>query len=96
MALNGSELIEQPWDTIWGPFISIFGTAFWLIPIGIVGAALFMKTREITVTSVWLLVSCLLVGATVFNEQPEIGFLYFVFVVIGLIGTIVSLFFIKE
>ena len=96
MPINGSDLIDQPWDTIWGTFTDIFGGAFWLIPIGIVAAALFMKTREITVSSIWLAVSCLLVGTAVFSEYPEIGFLYYIFTVLGLVGTIVSIFFMKE
>jgi len=96
MAINGSELIDNPWDTIWGTFTDIFGGAFWLIPIGIIAVALFMKTREVTVTSIWLLLSTVLVGSAVFSEHPEIGFIYFIFTVIGLVGTIVSIFFMKE
>ena len=96
MGINGSELINNPWDTIWSPFTNIFGASFWLIPIGIIAAALFMKTREVTVSSVWLIVSCLLIGSSVYTEYPEIGFIYYVFTVIGVIGTIVSLYFMKE
>jgi O-antigen/teichoic acid export membrane protein len=96
MAVNGSELIENPWDTLWSPFIDIFGVGFWLIPIGIIAVALFMKTREVTVSSIWILVSCFLVGTGVFVEHPEIGFVYYLFAVLGLVGTIVSIFFMKE
>jgi hypothetical protein len=96
MSVNGSEFIQQPWDTMWSPFIDVFGAAFWFIPIGIVAAALFMKTREITVTSVWLTVSCLLAGSTMFNEHPEISYIYLLFAGLGIVGTIVSLYFMKE
>ena len=96
MSINGSEFIDNPWDTIWSPFTSVFGGAFWLIPIGIIAAALFMKTREVTVTSVWLIVSCLLVGSSVFAEHPEIGFIYYAFAIMGLVGTVVSLFFMEK
>lgn len=96
MAINGSELIDKPWDTIWGTFTNIFGGAFWLIPIGIIAVALFMKTREVTVSAIWLALSSLFVGTAVFSEHPEIGFLYYMFTVLGLIGTIVSIFFMRE
>ena len=96
MSVNGSRFVDKPWDTMWSPFIDVFGAGFWLIVIGIVAAALYMKTREITVPSVWLIASCSLVGTAVFSEHPEVGFLYYIFAGIGLVGTIVSKYFMKE
>jgi len=96
LVVNGSDLISNPWDTIWKPFIDIFGGGFWLIPIGTVALALYVKTREVSVSSIWLMISCFLVGSTVFSSHPEISFIYFVFTVIGLIGTVVSIFFMKD
>ena len=96
MAVNGSELISNPLDTILSPFSDIFGQGFWLIIIGFIAAALFVKTRSVTVVSVWIMGSCLLVGSGMFTSYPGMGFVYYLFTVLGLVGTIVSLYFMKE
>jgi len=94
--VNGSELLDNPFDTIMGTFTDIMGGAFWLIPIGVVALALYVKTREISVVSVWLMLSSLLVGSGVYSQYPEMSFLYYLITVIGLVGVIVSLFFMRR
>lgn len=94
--VNGSELLDNPFDTIMGTFTDIMGGAFWLIPIGVIAVALFIKTRSITVSSIWLMASCAIVGTGVFVDYPEMGFVYYIFTIIGLVMSIVSIFFIKE
>jgi len=96
MGVNGSELIDNPLDTVFSVFTDIMGGVFWLLPIGIVALALYIKTREVSVVSIWIMGSCLLVGAGVFTTYPEVGFVYFIFTVIGLVGTIVSIFFMRR
>ena len=96
MGVNGSEFINNPWDTIWSPFTDMFGQGFWLIFIGFIAVALFIKTRNVAVVSVWLMGSSLLVGSAIFSNYPSMGFVYYIFTVLGLVGTIVSIFFIKE
>ena len=94
--VNGSEFIDNPFNTIFGTFTDIMGGAFWLIPIGVIAVALFIKTRSITVSSIWLMASTAIVGTGVFVDYPEVGFIYYLFTVIGIVMTIVSIFFIKE
>jgi len=93
MVINGSELINNPWDTIFSPFSDILGGSFWLIPIGFIAVALFVKTRTVAVSSVWLMSSCLILGSgTIFSSYPEMSFVYYLFAVLGLVGVIVSMF----
>jgi len=94
--INGSELINDPLDTIISPFTDILGGIFWLIPIGIIAVALFVKTRSVTVSSIWLMASTALIGTGVFVDYPEVGFIYYIFTVLGLVGAIVSIFFMKN
>ena len=96
MSVSGSEFINNPLDTVFSPYSDIFGGGFWLIFIGFIAFALFIKTRNVAVVSIWLMSSCLLVGTGVFSSYPSMGFIYYIFTVIGFVGTIVSLFFMKE
>ena len=92
MPLNSSDLLTDPIDTIMSTFTDILSSAFWLIPIGFIAVALYIKTKEVTAVSIWLLGSCLLVGsANLFGEYPQMAFVYYIFAVIGLVGTILSI-----
>jgi len=94
--VNGSEFIDNPFDTVMNTFTGLIGGVFWLIPIGVIAVALYIKTREVTASAVWIMASCSLVGTVVFNEHPEVGFLYYIFVVIGLMTSIISIFFMRK
>ena len=97
MAINGSELINSPWDTIFSPFNDILGGSFWLVPIGFIAVALYVKTRTVAASSVWLMGSCLILGSgTIFSSYPEMSFVYYLFAVLGLVGVIVSMLFMKK
>lgn len=96
MAFNGSDFISNPWGSIWSPYTDIFGGGFWLIFIGFIAVALFIKTRNVVAVSVWLMGSSLLVGSGIYSTYPVMGFVYYIFTVIGLVGMIVSIFFMKE
>jgi len=43
--VNGTELLDDPFNTVFSPFTDLLGSAFWLVPISIIAAALFMKTK---------------------------------------------------
>jgi len=94
--VNGSEFLNSPFDTVMDTFTGLLGGVFWLIPIGVIAVALYVKTREVTASAIWIMASCSLVGTAVFSDYPEVGFLYYVFVVIGLMTSIVSIFFMRR
>ena len=97
MPLNGSELIDQPWDTIFSPFTDLLGSGFYLIPIAIIGAALYVKTREpIVISSYMLGVGSILTGVGLFAGFPDMVDVFGVMTVLGIVGLIASIFFMKK
>jgi len=92
MALNGSEMLSNPFDTFMSVYTDIIGQAFYLIPISIIGVALYIKTRNAAVSGIWFMMCCLMVGTAIFSEYPEMAFVYYVFTVISLVGTVVSIY----
>lgn len=90
--INGSEILDNPWDTWFSPFTDIFGYSFFLVPIGFIALALYIKTRNVTVVSIWLMGSSLLMGTGIFSSYPEMGFVYYLFAILGLVGVIVSIY----
>jgi len=97
MAINGTDLLNDPWGTTFSPFTDILGTGFWLIPISFIALALYVKTRDTTVASVWLLASTLILGSgNLFTGQPEMAFIFFIFTTMGIIGVIVSIYFMRK
>ena len=54
--MNGSDLINQPWNTTFSPYINLFGQGWIIIPFAFIGAALFVKTRDTALTAVYMLV----------------------------------------
>ena len=97
MPINGTELINNPFDTIFSPFTDVLGQGFWLAPLTFIAIALYIKTRDVVVVSAWMLGSgTLFSSALIFADFPEMAFVYLIFTTIGLIGMIVGIFFPKE
>lgn len=53
--LNGTDFIHNAWNTTWSPFTDLFGSGFFLIPVSFIGAALFMKTRDPAILSIYMI-----------------------------------------
>jgi len=97
MAINGTDLLNNPWETVFSPFTGYLGHGFWLVPISFIAIALYVKTRDTTAASVWLLASTLILGSSnLFTGQPEMAFIYYVFTTLGIVGVIVSIYFMKR
>jgi len=90
--LNGTNLTEDPFNTIFSPFTELLGSAFWLLPITVIAAALFMKTKNITVVGAWLLGAGMFMGsANIFSGYPAILDFYLALIVIGVISIIAGI-----
>ena len=95
--VNGSEIIDKPWDTIFSPFTDLLSNGFWLIPIGFIGVALYVKTHNLTATGVWLTISSLLLASgNIYTGFPELAFVYLIFTVIGIMGIVVDIYFMRK
>ena len=87
LAINGSDLVYQPWNTTFSPYIALFGQGWILIPVSFIGGGLFMKTRDPLILSAYMIVSgvCLSgVTYSMFDAFPAAVIPYVLFVVIGI------------
>ena len=77
-AVNGTRLVNEPFNTLFKCFTDLIGNAFWLIPIGFIATALYIKTHDITGVGVFLLAGGAILGSgNIFTGQPELAFIYF-------------------
>jgi hypothetical protein len=85
LMINGSDLINQPWNTTFSPYIALFGQGWLLIPVSFIAAALFMKTRDPAVLSMFMIVTgALLTAGGLFGSFAPATFAYLMFTVIGI------------
>lgn len=61
---NGTELLNQTWNTTFFPYIHLMGSAWMLIPLLFIGGALFVKTRDTAVLGTYMMVAGILLTAT--------------------------------
>lgn len=101
MPINGSEFTENPWNTTFSPFTDLFnsflegaGVLFFLFPITVIAIALFVKTREPVMVSMYLIVAGALFSAGgLFTGSTEMQLVYVVVSAIGIVSLFISLFF---
>ena len=94
MAINGTDFINNPWNTTFSPFVDLLGMGFYLIPLSFIAVALYMKTRNPAGVSVFIFVSGLLLsGGSIFANYPEMAVVYTVFTAMGFVGLVLSIFF---
>ena len=90
-ALNGTDFIHNAWNVTWSPFTDLFGSGFFLIPVSFIGAALFMKTRDPAIISIYMIVTGVLLSAGgLFTGFTGGITLYIIFTAIGLASLIYS------
>ena len=84
--INGSDLYNQPWNTTFSPYIHLFGQGWILIPVSFIAAALFIKTRDSILLSVYMIITGVLlsgVSVSLFDTFPQAILPYLLFTVIG-------------
>lgn len=97
MAVNGSELIDDPFNTIFSPFTDLLGPGFFLIILIFISVALYVKTHELSTVSMFMLASgVLLSSGSIFTGYYELAFAMAIFAVLGIIGLVASTFFTKQ
>lgn len=97
MPFNGSEFIDSPFNTTFAPFTDLFGTGFWLIPLSFITTALYVKTRNPVGVSAFMIASGLILSSgNMFMNHPEMSYIYMIFAGLGMVGVILSIFFIKK
>ena len=89
--VNGSTLINDPWNTILSPFLNMLGNGFYLFPITFIALALYVKTHDVMLVSVWLILSGILLSSgSVFTGYMEMSIVYLVVIALGFAGLFYS------
>lgn len=84
-AFNGSDIVSQPYNTTFSTFIRVLGPGWIIVPFAFIGAALFVKTRDTALISIYMI--C--IGAFVGVGSAWVGFtgaalLFFVMAALGI------------
>jgi len=100
MGVNGSELINNPWNTTMSPWTDLFSPfsgMFYLIIVLVLAAALYVKSRNPAGVSAFIIgAGALLSAADMFSGYSMMGGFMVVVVVMGFVGLIASLYFMKK
>ena len=101
MALNGSELINNPFNTSYSPFTDLFesiltggGMLFWLIPLIGLTLGIYIKTENPVMAMMFMVGGgSLLSGGSIFTGSPAMSIVFIAFTALGLVGLFMSLLF---
>ena len=98
MAVNGSNFIDNPWNTTFSPYTDLFanvvgnGQVFWLFPLIILTFGIFVKTRNPVVTSLFMITSGGILGTgSLFYGAGQLSALFYIFAGIGIAALFIGL-----
>lgn len=91
-AINGTTLLNDPWNTIVSPFTDLLGTGFYMIPVGAIGAGLYVKTKNPVMVGMYLLSSgSLLAGGSIFAGMMGMVPIYIMVTAAGIASLMIGL-----
>jgi len=103
MALNGSEWVENPWNTTFSPYTDIFGqifgngNVFYIIPIIVLAFGIYIKTENPVFASVFVMgASGILAVGTMLSGLPELSMMFTIFTAIGITAVVAGIVFQKR
>lgn len=93
MAVNVTEFMTNPWGNTFAVFTDLLGTPFYLIPITVVAAALWMKTKDPAMVSLYMITTGgLLLSGSLFVGVMDMVMFYGVFTAVGIGSLFIELF----
>ncbi len=103
MVVGIQNFSDNPWNETFRPFTELFewimgiGVIFYLVPISFIAVALFIKTKNLAIVSLYMItVGSIFSGAGILAASPEMSYIFLIFTILGLIGLFVNIFFIKK
>ena len=103
MALNGSEWINDPWNTTFSSFTDLFktimgfGGVFWLVPISVLCLAIYVKTENPVMVSMFMMECGDVVSpGNLFTGNTSMSIIFTVFTALGITGLFGSLLYQKR
>jgi len=93
MTFNGSDFINNPWNTTFSPYTDLFrdivgnGQVFFLFPLIIVTIGIQIKTQNTMMTTMFMLTSGALLGAgSLFINATSLAVVFTIFAAMGFVG----------
>lgn len=103
MPLNGSEWVENPWNTTFSPYTDMFsqifgsGNVFYIIPIIVLAFGIYIKTENPVFASVFIMgASGIFAMGTFLAGLPELSMMFTIFTAIGITIVVASIVFQKR
>lgn len=94
MVFNASDLITHPFNTSFEAYTNLFGMSFFIIPVAFIGAALFMKTRDIAITAIYfIMMSGFLLAASVYTNAPGASLVFSIVAIMGVAALLYNVFY---
>lgn len=101
--INGSELMDDPWGTIWSPFTDLFenivgnGMVFFIFPIIILTFGVYIKTEDVVMPIMFLITSCALFSSiNLFTGAFDVAIIFIVFTAFGFTALFIKLFYMSR
>jgi len=92
--INGSDLITQPYNTTFGAYIGLFGPGWIIIPLTVIAAALFVKTRDTALVSIYMIMAgAFMTVGSVWTGFIGASVLYIIFAGIGIAALMYNVFY---
>jgi len=93
-SINGSDLINQPYNTTFMTFIRALTQGWIILPFAFIGGALFVKTRDTALVSVYLIVAGAFIGAgSMWYGYTGAAGLFFILAAVGIAALMYNVFY---
>ena len=103
MAVNGSEFVDQPFNTSYGPWTDLFGSilgngnVFFLVPVIVLTYGVYLKTESPIMASLFMITSGSLLGSgSIFVGAHDLAIAFTVFTAFGFVALFASILFMKK
>lgn len=94
---NWSLLPSQPFETCLKIFTDLLGNGFFIIPIAVIGGALFRQKKDPTIVAMYFISSFALLGAgAIIGGNPELGKIFLLLTAACLTAVITAFLFLKR
>jgi len=95
MVFNGSELLTDTWNTTFSPFSHFFGSGWLIIPVSVIAALIFIRTKDTAILGAYMVLSSVLLaaGGLFTGIGAEMVLVYALFTTLGLASFLYGVFY---
>ena len=93
-AINCSDLINQPYNTTFATYIRVLGQGWIILPFAFIGGALYMKTRDTALISIYMISIGAFIGAgSAWAGFTGAALLFFIMAALGIATLMYNVFY---